>query len=93
MTSTGGMTPKLQGRVSDSPLIGAGTFADNATCAVSATGHGVFFIRWVVAYDVAARMQYLGETLERAAENVVAGLVQFGGSGGLIVDFPRETRA
>jgi L-asparaginase / beta-aspartyl-peptidase len=83
-TSTGGMTAKLPGRLSDSPLIGAGTFADNATCAVSATGHGEFFIRWVVAYDVAARMRYLGETLEQAAENVVAGLTQFGGSGGLI---------
>ena len=83
-TSTGGMTAKLPGRVGDSPLIGAGTFADNATCAVSATGHGEFFIRWAVAYDISARMRYLGETLVQAAQNVVAGLAAVGGSGGVI---------
>ncbi len=83
-TSTGGMTAKLPGRLSDSPLIGAGTFADNATCAVSATGHGEPFIRWVVAHDVSARMRYLRETLDQAAGNVVAELAQVGGSGGLI---------
>ncbi len=83
-TSTGGMTAKLPGRVGDSPLIGAGTFADNASCAVSATGHGEFFIRWAVAHDVSARMRYLGETVGQAAQNVVAGLAAVGGSGGLI---------
>lgn len=83
-TSTGGMTAKLPGRVGDSPLVGAGTFADNATCAVSATGHGEFFIRWAAAHDVSARMKYLGETVGRAAQNVVAGLAEVGGSGGLI---------
>ena len=83
-TSTGGMTAKLPGRVGDSPLIGAGTFADNATCAVSGTGHGEFFIRWAAAYDVSARMKYLQETVGRAAQNVVAGLAEVGGSGGQI---------
>jgi beta-aspartyl-peptidase (threonine type) len=83
-TSTGGMTAKLPGRVSDSPLIGSGTFADNATCAISATGHGEFFIRWAAAHDVSARMRYLGETVGQAAQNVVAGLAVIGGSGGLI---------
>ena len=83
-TSTGGMTAKLPGRVGDSPLIGAGPFADNATCAVSGTGHGEFFIRWAAAYDVSARMKYLQETVGRAAQNVVAGLAEVGGSGGLI---------
>ena len=83
-TSTGGMTAKLPGRVGDSPLIGAGTFADNATCAISGTGHGEFFIRWAAAHDVSARMKYLGETVGQAAQNVVAGLAEMGGSGGLI---------
>jgi len=83
-TSTGGMTAKMPGRVGDSPLIGAGTFADNATCAISGTGHGEFFIRWAAAHDVSARMKYLGETVGQAAQNVVAGLAELGGSGGLI---------
>jgi beta-aspartyl-peptidase (threonine type) len=83
-TSTGGMTAKLPGRVGDTPLIGAGTFADNATCAVSATGHGEFYIRWAAAHDVSARMRYLGESVGQAAQNVVAGLAGVGGSGGLI---------
>ena len=83
-TSTGGMTAKLPGRVGDTALIGSGTFADNATCAISATGHGEFFIRWAAAHDVSARMRYLGETIGQAAQNVVAGLAVIGGSGGLI---------
>jgi len=84
-TSTGGMTNKRYGRVGDSPLIGAGTYADNATCAVSATGHGEYFIRAVVAYDIAARMRYAGETLERAAHQVVMErLTQMGGEGGVV---------
>ena len=70
-TSTGGMTNKKYGRVGDSPVIGAGTYADNYTCAVSATGHGEFFIRNVVAYDIAARMVYRGESLESAANDVI----------------------
>lgn len=70
-TSTGGMTNKKYGRVGDSPVIGAGTYADNNTCAVSATGHGEFFIRNVVAYDIAARMAYRGESLESAANDVI----------------------
>ena len=70
-TSTGGMTNKRFGRIGDVPLIGAGTFADNATCAVSATGHGEWFIRYAVAHDIAARMAYRGDRLERAAHDVV----------------------
>lgn len=70
-TSTGGMTNKRWGRVGDSPIIGAGTYADNATCAVSCTGHGEHFIRNVVAYDVAAIMRYTGTSLEEAANQVV----------------------
>ncbi len=70
-TSTGGMTGKIPGRVGDSPHIGAGTYANNETCAVSATGHGEFFIRSVVAYDIHALMDYKGMTLEQAVTEVV----------------------
>jgi len=70
-TSTGGMTNKRWGRVGDSPIIGAGTYANNQTCAVSSTGHGEFFIRNVVAYDIAALMEYGGKSLEEAADYVV----------------------
>jgi len=70
-TSTGGMTLKMWGRIGDSPVIGAGTYADNKTCGVSATGHGEYFIRNVVAHDIAARMAYAGQTLQVAAEQVV----------------------
>ena len=84
-TSTGGMTNKRYGRIGDSPVIGAGTYADNATCGVSATGHGEFFIRNVVAYDIAALMKYNDMSVEEAAEEVVMNkLVQKGGSGGII---------
>ena len=83
-TSTGGYTNKMAGRIGDSPIIGAGTYADNATCAVSATGLGEYFIRAVVAYDVAARMRYLRETLEVAARHALARVVALGGDGGLI---------
>jgi L-asparaginase / beta-aspartyl-peptidase len=83
-TSTGGMTGKRFGRVGDVPIIGGGTYA-NPRCAVSATGHGEFFIRNVVAYDICARMEYLGITLERAAHDVVMRrLVDQGGDGGII---------
>ena len=84
-TSTGGMTNKRYGRIGDSPVIGAGTYADNNTCAVSATGHGEFFIRNVVAYDIAALMKYKGMTLKEAADEVVMKkLVTIGGDGGII---------
>ncbi len=84
-TSTGGMTNKRFGRVGDTPLIGAGTYADNRTCAVSCTGHGEFFIRAVVAYDVACLMKYKGLSLAAACDEVVnATLRELGGEGGLI---------
>ncbi|NCP44969.1 MAG: beta-aspartyl-peptidase [Flavobacteriales bacterium CG18_big_fil_WC_8_21_14_2_50_32_9] len=84
-TSTGGMTNKKFGRIGDSPIIGAGTYANNATCAVSCTGHGEFFIRNVVAYDVAALMEYKNLSLLDAANYVVKEkLVKLGGEGGLI---------
>lgn len=84
-TSTGGMTNKRYGRVGDTPLIGAGTYADNATCAVSATGHGEYFIRSVVAYDIAALMAYRHLSVQQAAEEVVLKkLVERGGEGGVI---------
>jgi beta-aspartyl-peptidase (threonine type) len=84
-TSTGGMTNKKFGRIGDSPIIGAGTYANNKTCAVSCTGHGEYFIRNVVAYDVAALMEYKGYTLQQAAHEVVMKkLKEQGGEGGLI---------
>lgn len=84
-TSTGGMTNKKFGRVGDAPIIGAGTYANNKTCAVSCTGHGEFFIRSVVAYDVSALMEYKGLSLADAANEVVMKkLVSLGGEGGLI---------
>ena len=70
-TSTGGMTYKMPGRVGDSPIIGAGTYADNATCAVSCTGHGEYFIRNVVAYDIGALMKYNQLSLKEAANYVI----------------------
>jgi beta-aspartyl-peptidase (threonine type) len=84
-TSTGGMTNKKYGRVGDSPLIGAGTWADNRTCAISCTGHGELFIRSVVAYDIACLMEYKGLSLTNACNKVVLDkLVKIGGEGGLI---------
>jgi beta-aspartyl-peptidase (threonine type) len=84
-TSTGGMTNKRWGRIGDAPVIGAGTYANNQTCAVSATGHGEFFIRSVVAYDISALMEYKGISLKQAADEVVMKkLVQRGGEGGVI---------
>lgn len=84
-TSTGGMVNKKYGRIGDSPLIGAGTYANNQSCAVSCTGHGEFFIRNSVAYDVSARMLYLGETVEEASGFIVnEKLKSQGASGGLI---------
>ena len=84
-TSTGGMTNKRWGRVGDSPVIGAGTYADNRACAVSATGHGEYFIRHVVAYDICARMRYSGLNLAEAADTVVNDVLKTaGGEGGVI---------
>lgn len=83
-TSTGGMTNKKFGRIGDSPIIGAGTYASNDACAVSATGHGEFFIRNVVAYDIAARMKYQNKDLKTAAQEVIDELKEKGGAGGVI---------
>ena len=84
-TSTGGMTGKMYGRIGDSPIIGAGTYANNATCGVSATGHGEFFIRYTVAHDISALMEYKGYDVERAAKEVVEKkLFPVGGNGGVV---------
>ncbi|WP_340077040.1 isoaspartyl peptidase/L-asparaginase [Leptobacterium sp. I13] len=84
-TSTGGMTNKKWGRIGDAPIIGAGTYANNKTCAVSATGWGEFFIRNVVAYDISALMEYKGLTLQEAAKVVIQEKVPaLGGDGGII---------
>ena len=84
-TSTGGMTNKRYNRVGDAPIIGAGTYANDSTCAVSATGHGEYFIRWTVAHDISALMEYKGLSLKEASELVVnVKLVKAGGSGGVI---------
>lgn len=85
-TSTGGMTNKRYGRVGDSPIIGAGTYADDTSCAVSATGHGEFFMRHVVAYDIAALMRYKGLSVQSAADHVIHHKLQAPdkGEGGVI---------
>jgi len=83
-TSTGGMTNKRAGRVGDAPIIGAGTYADNATCAVSATGDGEYFIRAGVARDVAAMVEYKGLSLDSAAAQAIAKVGKLGGTGGVI---------
>jgi L-asparaginase / beta-aspartyl-peptidase len=83
-TSTGGMTNKKFGRVGDTALIGSGTYADNATCAVSCTGHGEFFMTGVTAYDVAARMKYKNLSLDAAARETIERLTEIGGEGGFI---------
>ncbi len=84
-TSTGGMTGKRWGRIGDAPVIGAGTYADNRSCAVSATGHGEYFIRHTVARDICARMQFAGQSLQDAAESVIMDeLMAAGGDGGIV---------
>lgn len=83
-TSTGGMTNKPPGRVGDSPVIGGGTYANNATCALSATGDGEYFIRATVAHDVSALMEYRGLKLQTAAEIALGNVARLGGTGGLI---------
>ena len=84
-TSTGGMTGKRFGRIGDSPIIGAGTYADNRTAGISCTGHGEYFIRHAVAHDIPARMAYKQESLAKAARDVVQTVLKpAGGSGGII---------
>jgi len=84
-TSTGGMLNKRWGRIGDSPVVGAGTYADNQSCAVSCTGHGEYFIRHAVAFNVCARYKYLGETVSQAAEYIIhRELSPDAGNGGLI---------
>lgn len=84
-TSTGGMTNKRWGRIGDAPIIGAGTYANNATCAVSGTGWGEFFIRATVAHDISALIEYKGLSLEEAANEVIQKkLTQLGGDGGIV---------
>jgi beta-aspartyl-peptidase (threonine type) len=84
-TSTGGLTNKRFGRIGDSPIIGAGTYADNESCAVSATGQGEMFIRTVAAHEVAALVKYKKVSVEQAAQTVLDKVRAIGGSGGLIV--------
>lgn len=94
-TSTGGLNNKLFGRIGDSPIIGAGTYADNATCAVSGTGIGEEFIRHAVAYDLSARMRYAGQTVAQAAEKILretlrpnqAGLIAIDRNGAIVMDY------
>lgn len=84
-TSTGGMTNKKWNRIGDAPIIGAGTYANNATCAISATGWGEFFIRSVVAHDISALMEYKGLTIQEAAYEVIHNKVaKLGGDGGVV---------
>lgn len=84
-TSTGGMTNKRYNRIGDTPIIGSGTYANNKTCAISCTGHGEYFIRAVVAYDISCLMEYKGFTLQEACDLVVnKKLIEMGGEGGLI---------
>jgi beta-aspartyl-peptidase (threonine type) len=83
-TSTGGLSNKKFGRVGDSPIIGAGTYANNLTCAISATGDGEYFIRSVVAHDISALMEYRGMPLKEAAQTVINKVGKLGGTGGVI---------
>lgn len=84
-TSTGGMTYKAWGRIGDSPVIGAGTYADDRSCGISATGHGEYFIRYAVAHDICARVLYQGKSLAQAADEVInRTLKKVGGDGGII---------
>ncbi len=83
-TSTGGMTNKKFGRIGDTPIIGAGTYAENATCAISCTGHGEYFMLGVTAFDVAARMKYKNLSLEDASRETIERLTEINGEGGFI---------
>lgn len=92
-TSTGGLTGKRWGRIGDSPVIGAGTYADDRACAVSATGAGEYFIRAGVAHEICARMRMKGENAQVAADAVIAEVGALGGSGGVIVAAPDGSTA
>jgi beta-aspartyl-peptidase (threonine type) len=92
-TSTGGLTGKRWGRIGDSPLIGAGTYADDRSAAVSATGAGEYFIRAAVAHEICARIRHHGESARDAADAVIAEVGELGGSGGVIVVTPRGEAA
>lgn len=84
-TSTGGMTNKAYGRIGDSPIIGAGTYADNRSCGISATGHGEYFIRYAVAHDICARVLYKNIPLQQSADEVIGqDLKNIGGDGGIV---------
>ncbi len=88
-TSTGGRTNKRFGRVGDTPIIGAGTYASNRSCAVSGTGHGEYFMRWTVARDICARVEFARESLEQAAEALIIDmLLPAGGTGGVVTMDP-----
>lgn len=87
-TSTGGLTGKRWGRIGDAPIVGAGTYADNRACAVSATGAGEYFIRAGVAFEICARMRLAGESAQVAADGVIADVESLGGDGGVIVAAP-----
>lgn len=99
-TSTGGMTNKRQGRVGDSPIIGAGTYAKNGVCAVSATGHGEYFIRAVAAYHIASAVEYRGLSLAAAAREAIhtniralggtGGIIAVDAAGGIVMEFSTE---
>jgi beta-aspartyl-peptidase (threonine type) len=91
-TSTGGLTGKRWGRIGDSPVIGAGNYADDRGCAVSATGAGEFFIRAGVAHEISARMRLLGESAQTAADAAIAEVGALGGDGGVIVVAPDGSR-
>jgi len=94
-TSTGGLTNKKFGRVGDSPIVGAGTYADNATCAVSCTGIGEQFIRHAVSYDISARLAYLKQPLKEAVSDVLrkrlkegdGGIIAVGADGTIVMDY------
>ena len=92
-TSTGGLTGKRWGRIGDSPIIGAGNYADDRACAVSATGAGEFFIREGVAHEICARMRLLGESAQVAADTVIGEVGALGGDGGVIVAAPDGSTA
>ena len=91
-TSTGGMMNKMHGRIGDSPIIGAGTYANNNTCAISCSGHGEYFIRNVVAYDISAMMEYLGMPLEEAAHIVIQKKLKSQGADGGLIAVDKEGR-
>jgi L-asparaginase / beta-aspartyl-peptidase len=89
-TSTGGMTNKRFGRVGDSPIVGAGTYASNESCGISSTGHGEFFIRYTVAHDICARVEYQGMSIQAAADVVVQQVLKKAGGEGGVIGLDRE---